>query len=54
MPVIELTVEQEFKIRRLQDLLPEAEKDDMITLFIALQRQNFCLANTIKNLLAQW
>ncbi|QDP67890.1 MAG: hypothetical protein Unbinned8622contig1003_30 [Prokaryotic dsDNA virus sp.] len=53
-PVIDLTVEQEFKIRRLKDLLPEADKDDIITLLIALQRQNFCLCNNISNLVKQW
>ena len=54
MPVTELTIEQDFHIRRLEDLLPEASKEDIITIFMALQRQNYALANTIKNLLAQW
>jgi hypothetical protein len=54
LPVIDLTVEQEFKIRRLKDLLPEADKEDIITLLIALQRQNFCLCNNVSNLVKQW
>ena len=29
--------------KRLEDLLPEAEKADLITVFLALQRQNYCL-----------
>ena len=53
-PVTELTMEQDLKIRRLKDLLPEADKDDIITLFIALQRQNFCLCNTVSNLVKEW
>jgi len=53
-PIIELTVEQDFKLRRLEDLLPKAEKDDVITLLLALQRQNFCLCNTVSNLVKQW
>jgi hypothetical protein len=53
-PVFELTVEQEFKIRRLTDLLPEADKADIITLFLALQRQNFCLSNNVSNLVKHW
>ena len=53
-PVIELTVEQEFKIRRLTDLLPKADKDDIVTVFLALQRQNFVLANTVSNLIKEW
>ena len=54
MPVTELTMEQSFKLRRLEDLLPEADKKDIITIFLALQKQNFCLANTVSNLIAQW
>lgn len=53
-PIIEPTVEQSFKLRRLEDLLPKAEKEDIITLFMALQRQNFALANTVSNLVKQW
>ena len=47
-------MEQEFKIRILEDLLPKADKEDIITLFMALQRQNFALANTVSNLVKQW
>ena len=54
MPVTELTMEQNFKLRRLEDLLPEADKADIITLFLALQKQNFCLSNTVTNLVKQW
>lgn len=54
MPVMELTLEQQFKLRRLEDLLPEADKSDIITLFMALQHQNFCLANTVRNLVTKW
>ena len=54
MPVTDLTMEQSFKLRRLEDLLPEADKADIITLFLALQKQNFCLSNTVSNLVKQW
>ncbi len=54
MPVTEMTVEQSFKLRRLEDLLPEADKADIITLFMALQRQNFALSNTVSNLVQKW
>ena len=47
-------MEQNFKIRRLEDLLPDADKDDLITVFMALQRQNFVLSNTVSNLVKQW
>ena len=51
---MELTVEQSFKLRRLQDLLPNAEKKDIITVFMSLQHQNFVLSNSISNLVKQW
>jgi len=47
-------MEQSFKLRRLEDLLPEADKKDIITLFMALQRQNYALSNTVLNLVKQW
>ena len=54
MPIIEPTMEQSFKLRRLEDLLPKADKEDIITLFMALQRQNYALSNTVSNLVKQW
>jgi hypothetical protein len=53
-PVTELTMEQEFKLRRMDDLLPQADKKDIIVLLMALQHQNFCLCNTVSNLIKQW
>ena len=53
-PIIEPTIEQAFKLRRLEDLLPKADKEDIITLFMALQRQNFALTNTVSNLVKKW
>jgi hypothetical protein len=47
-------MEQEFSMRRLEDLLPKANKEDIITIFLALQKQNYCLTNTIKQLLKEW
>jgi len=54
MPIVELTVEQSFKMRRLEDLLPEASKEDIITVLLALQRQNFVLGNNVTQLLKAW
>jgi len=54
MPVMEMTMEQEFSYRRIADLLPDASKEDLITVFLALQKQNYCLSNTIKKMLAEW
>lgn len=53
-PVIELTMEQQFKLRRLEDLLHKASKEDLIIVFMALQRQCFALSNTVSNLVKQW
>jgi hypothetical protein len=47
-------MEQEFKLRRLEDLLPNADKKDIIILFMALQKQCFVLSNSISNLVKQW
>ncbi len=47
-------MEQQFKMRRLHDLLPKATKEDLITVFIALQEQNYVLCNTVQNLVKQW
>ena len=52
--MIDLTMEQQFKLRRIKDLLPDADKEDIITLFEALQHQNFVLSNTVSNLVKQW
>ena len=47
-------MEQEFTLTRLENLLQEASKEDIITVFTALQRQCFVLGNNVKNLLNQW
>jgi hypothetical protein len=47
-------MEQEFKLRQLDDLLKQADKADIITVYLALQRQNYCLTNTVTNLVKKW
>ena len=54
MPVVELTMEQEFKLRQIEDGLKEASKEDIITVFLALQHQCFVLGNNIKQLITEW
>jgi len=44
-------------MRILKDRLNETyydHKEDIITLFLALQKQNFVLGNSLTNLLKQW
>tara|TARA_Y100001963_G_scaffold141091_1_gene208865 strand:+ start:554 stop:763 length:210 start_codon:yes stop_codon:yes gene_type:complete len=33
---------------------PETRKEDIITVFMALQEQNFVLSNSLTNLVAKW
>lgn len=49
-------MEQDLKMRQIKDALekPETNKEDIITVFLALQRQNFCLTNNISNLVKNW
>ena len=56
LPLIDLTMEQEFKMRQIEDALNKEStaKEDIITVFISLQHQNFVLANNLKQLLNQW
>ena len=46
-------MEQDFKLRVIEDQLRMNydKKEDVITVFLALQRQNFAMANALKNLL---
>ena len=55
-PIVELTVEQQFNMRQIEDALKnkESSKEDIIIVFLALQKQNFVLSNSLTNLLKNW
>ena len=55
-PVTELTVEQDLKLRVLFDAIekPETKREDINTIIIALQHQNFILSNSMINLVKKW
>jgi len=55
-PITDCTLEQEFKLRQIEDALnkDETRKEDIITVFMALQKQNFVLSNSLSNLLKNW
>ena len=55
-PVTKLTVEQDLKLRLLYDSLnnPDTKKEDMITVFMALQEQCYVLSNSLTNLVHKW
>ena len=54
MPVTEITLEQEFKLKRMADLLLKCPPKQMIELFLDLQKTNFILTNNISQLLNEW
>ena len=56
MPVIELTMEQQFKLVQIEQQLrsPDVDKEDIITIFLALQHQNLVLGNNVRQLVNQW
>ena len=50
-------MEQDLKLRVLHDKLHEGyheKKQDVITLMVALQHQNFVLGNSLTNLVSKW
>ena len=51
---MKLTLEQEFKLKLVENKLREkydTNKEDIITLFLCLQKQNFVLTNNLKNII---
>ena len=51
---MKLTLEQEFKLKLVENKLRErydTNTEDIITLFLALQKQNFVLTNNLKNII---
>ena len=54
MPIIELTLEQDLKMRQIEDALKHADREDIITVYLALQRQCYVLGNNISQLVKQW
>ena len=51
---MKLTLEQEFKLKLVENKLRErydTNKEDIITLFLALQKQNFVLTTNLQNII---
>ncbi len=55
-PITELTMEQEFQMKKLELRLNSGEVkfEDLATVFVALQHQNYLLSNSITNLVEKW
>ena len=49
-------MEQDLKLRQISDRLNSGDVDykDVVTVFLALQKQNFVLANSMINLVKKW
>lgn len=54
MPTLDLTLEQEFKLRKMGTLLDQLSQADTKELLISVQRQNFILTNNLSQLLKAW
>ena len=52
--VFELTYEQQFEMRKLENNIKEADRDTILECVSALIRHNFVLKNTISNLIHHW
>ena len=56
-PITKLTVEQDLRLRVVEDSVRntwDTNKEDIITFLMALQKQNFVLANSLTNLVENW
>ena len=47
-------MEQEFQLKKIEGLLEEAEREDIITVFMSLQHQVYILSNNVANLVKKW
>ena len=49
-------MEQDLKLRQISDRLNsgDVKYEDVVTVFLALQKQNFVLANSMINLVKNW
>ena len=47
-------MEQEFQLKRIEDLLQKASREDIITVFMSLQEQVYVLSNNVANLVKKW
>lgn len=47
-------MEQEFNLKQIEQLLEKADREDIITIFMALQHQTHVMKNTIAKLIEEW
>jgi len=51
-----MTLEQDLELRKFYDAISqnEVDKDDLLTVIMALKHQNFILSNSMMNLVKKW
>ena len=54
MPTVEITIEQQFKLRKMKDLMENCPKDQLVEVFLEVQKHNFILTNNISQILSAW
>lgn len=47
-------MEQQFQMRKIEDLLAKASREDLETVFMSLQHQVYVLSNNVKQLIQLW
>jgi len=53
-PDLELTVEQQFELKKLEEAIDDASRENLEHSVWELSRQIYILRNTIKNLIKHW
>lgn len=53
-PDLELTVEQQFELKKLEEAIESASRESLENSVWELSRQIYILRNTIKNLIKHW
>ena len=56
-PITTLTMEQDFMLRLMSDKAHDSyhdHKEEIISLLLALQKQNFVLGNSLTNVVQKW
>jgi len=51
-----MTIEQDLQLKLMFDAIskPSTTKEDLITIFMSLQHQNYILSNSMMNLVKKW
>jgi len=53
-PITALTYEQQFEMAKMIKLAKQLDKEELISAFVGLMTHNYCLKNTVSNLLIHW